>query len=145
MNSSRSRLKVVRMTINATLPSRASPESAGLDLYSAYNYVIAPGTRRLVKTDLQIVLPVNTYGRIAPRSGLALHCSVDVVAGVVDSDYRGNIGILLANNGTEHFEVRRGDRVAQLICEKIMYPVLVEVSEIDGTVRGCSGFGSSGK
>ena len=144
MNSS-SRLKVVRITMNATLPTRASVESAGLDLYSAYNYVIAPGTRRLVKTDLQIMLPSNTYGRIAPRSGLSLHCSIDIGAGVVDQDYRGNLGILLINNGKEHFEVRRGDRVAQLICEKIVYPVLLEVSDLNSTGRGCSGFGSSGR
>ena len=101
--------------------------------------------RQLVKTDLQVLIPEGCYGRVAPRSGLALKNFIDVGAGVVDSDYRGNVGIVLFNFDDQEFVVRRGDRVAQLICEKIAYPELEEEKEnLVQTERGCNGFGSTG-
>ena len=136
-----SHLLVVKITDNAILPTRASGGSAGLDLYSAYNYTVSPRCRQLVKTDLKICLPDGTYGRIAPRSGLSLHCYVDVAAGVVDSDYRGNLSVLVVNNGETDFLIRCGDRIAQLICEKILYPDVIEVSNISLTSRANCGFG----
>lgn len=99
----------------------------------------------LCKTDLQIALPDGCYGRVAPRSGLAVKHFVDVGAGVVDADYRGNLCVVLFNFGKEDFKVKRGDRIAQLICEKISYPELEEVQRLDETVRGENGFGSSGR
>ena len=86
----------------------------------------------------------GTYGRIAPRSGLAWKKHIDVGAGVIDADYRGNVGVVLFNHGAEDLEVKVGDRVAQLILEKIAYAEVEEVAELPETVRGAGGFGSSG-
>ncbi|XP_038961577.1 deoxyuridine 5'-triphosphate nucleotidohydrolase isoform X12 [Rattus norvegicus] len=81
----------------------------------------------------------------APRSGLAVKHFIDVGAGVIDEDYRGNVGVVLFNFGKEKFEVKKGDRIAQLICERILYPDLEEVQTLDNTERGSGGFGSTGK
>lgn len=98
----------------------------------------------LVKTDIQIEVPTGCYGRVAPRSGLALKNSIDVGAGVIDEDYRGNVGVILFNFSDLDFDVKKGDRIAQLICERIAYPKLVEVDTLTETVRGEGGFGSTG-
>jgi len=137
-------LKIKKLSENATIPKRGSAQAAGIDLSSAEDMTIAPGQRALVKTDLSIMCPEGTYGRIAPRSGLALKKGIDVGAGVIDSDYRGPVGILLFNLGTDPFEVKKGDRVAQLILEQIILPEIEEVEELTETVRGEGGFGSTG-
>ncbi|XP_036156602.1 deoxyuridine 5'-triphosphate nucleotidohydrolase, mitochondrial isoform X3 [Myotis myotis] len=131
----------------------------------AYDYTIPPMEKTLVKTDIQIALPSGCYGRvalrrltlaqevlavrktenIAPRSGLAAKHFIDVGAGVIDEDYRGNLGVVLFNFGKEKFEVKKGDRIAQLICERIFYPEIEEVQVLDDTERGSGGFGSTGK
>lgn len=100
--------------------------------------------RQLVKTDIAIKLPDQCYGRIAPRSGLALSNFIDVGAGVIDKDYKGNICVLLFNHSNSDFEVKRGHKIAQLICEVILYPDLVEVKDVGESERGTKGFGSSG-
>lgn len=97
-----------------------------------------------MKTDLSIAIPLGTYARVAPRSGLAWKNFIDVGAGVVDYDYRGNVGVILFNHGKEDFVIKRGDRVAQLILEKIATPDVVEVDDLDETDRGAGGFGSTG-
>ncbi|OWK09626.1 DUT, partial [Cervus elaphus hippelaphus] len=94
---------------------------------SAYDYTLPPMEKVLVKTDIQIALPSGCYGRVAPRSGLAAKHFIDVGAGVIDEDYRGNVGVVLFNFGKEKFEVKKGDRIAQLICERIFYPEIEEV------------------
>lgn len=95
-------------------------------------------------TDLQIAVPEGCYGRVAPRSGLAAKKFIDVGAGVIDYDYRGNVGVVLFNFGDEDFKVSKGDRIAQLICERICYPRLEECKTLDVTERGVGGFGSTG-
>mmetsp|Transcript_50 Transcript_50/g.173 ORF Transcript_50/g.173 Transcript_50/m.173 type:complete len:147 (+) Transcript_50:82-522(+) len=140
-------LRVLRLSSNATLPYRASAGAAGYDLASAENVVIAPKDKALVKTDLAIAVPQGYYGRIAPRSSLALKKFIDVGAGVVDSDYRGNVGVVLFNFSNEPFEVKQGDRIAQLILEAIATPPVEEVQDADALVateRGGGGFGSTG-
>ncbi|KAM5290806.1 deoxyuridine 5'-triphosphate nucleotidohydrolase, mitochondrial-like [Glossophaga mutica] len=112
---------------------------------SAYDYTVPPMEKALVKTDIQIALPAGCYGRVAPRSGLAAKHFIDVGAGVIDEDYRENIGVVLFNFGKEMFEVKKGDRIAQLICERIYYPEIEEVQGLDDTNRGTGGFGSTGK
>ena len=97
-----------------------------------------------MKTGLSISFPTGLYARIAPRSGLALKKFIDVGAGVVDSDYRGEVGVVLFNHGDQDFEVKMGDRIAQLILEKIDTPPVEEVQGLDDTVRGSGGFGSTG-
>ncbi|NWH93323.1 DUT protein, partial [Aegithalos caudatus] len=138
------RLRFTKLSENAFAPSRGSPRSAGYDLYSAYDCVIPPMEKGVVKTDIQIALPAGCYGRIAPRSGLATKHFIDVGAGVIDEDYRGNVGVVLFNFGKKAFEVKKGDRIAQLICERIYYPELEEVEALDDTERGEGGFGSTG-
>ncbi|NWI90185.1 DUT protein, partial [Pitta sordida] len=139
------RLRFTKLSENAFAPSRGSARSAGYDLYSAYDCVIPPMEKAVVKTDIQIALPSGCYGRVAPRSGLAAKHFIDVGAGVIDEDYRGNVGVVLFNFGKESFEVKKGDRIAQLICERIYYPELEEVEALDDTERGEGGFGSTGK
>ncbi|NXH96187.1 DUT protein, partial [Pachycephala philippinensis] len=139
------RLRFTKLSDNAVAPSRGSARAAGYDLYSAYDCVIPPMEKAVVKTDIQIALPSGCYGRVAPRSGLAAKHFIDVGAGVIDEDYRGNVGVVLFNFGKETFEVKKGDRIAQLICERIYYPELEEVEALDDTERGEGGFGSTGK
>lgn len=111
---------------------------------SAYDCVIPARGKMVVKTDIQIELPEGCYGRIAPRSGLAAKNFIDVGAGVVDEDYRGNLGVVLFNHSDVKFAIAKGDRIAQLICEKIFYPQLEEVKTLSETERGAGGFGSTG-
>ena len=139
-----------KLSENAYTPTLGSNQSAGYDLYAAYDLEIPVGHRKLVKTDLQISLPENTYGRIAPRSGLAYKFGIDVMAGVIDRDYRGNVGVLLVNldfMNNESFVVKKGDRIAQLVIEKCYLDTnLVEFHEsLEETERGQGGFGSTGK
>ncbi|NXJ05407.1 DUT protein, partial [Odontophorus gujanensis] len=139
------RLRFTKLSDNARAPSKGSARAAGYDLYSAYDCVIPPMEKAVVKTDIQVALPSGCYGRVAPRSGLAAKHFIDVGAGVIDEDYRGNVGVVLFNFGKETFEVKKGDRIAQLICERIFYPELEEVQALDDTERGEGGFGSTGK
>ncbi|XP_041644647.1 deoxyuridine 5'-triphosphate nucleotidohydrolase, mitochondrial isoform X2 [Cheilinus undulatus] len=138
-------LRFAKLSEHATTPTRGSAKAAGYDLYSAYDYSIGPLDKAIVKTDIQIAVPHGCYGRVAPRSGLAAKNFIDVGAGVVDEDYRGNVGVVLFNFGKETFEVKKGDRVAQLVCEKICYPDLEELESLDETERGAGGFGSTGR
>lgn len=147
-----SQLFIKRLSSNAVLPSRASFGAAGYDLSSAYNYTVKARGKELIKTDLCIIVPSGTYGRIAPRSGLAWKHSIDVGAGVIDSDYRGNLGVILFNHSDTDFQIIKGDRIAQLILEKINDAAqIVEMKEdekndiVTSTVRGSQGFGSTGK
>ena len=138
-------LLVKRLSEHATLPKRSSELAAGLDLCSSQVLTIPAGERRLVPTDLALCCPPGTYGRIAPRSGLALKKGIDVGAGVIDADYRGPVGIILFNWGSEDFHIEQGDRIAQLILERIVLPMVQEcTSELPETVRGVDGFGSTG-
>merc|ERR1712079_780102 len=105
---------------------------------------IHAGGRGIVKTGLTIAIPEGTYARIAPRSGLAVKRGLHVGAGVVDFDYRGEVGVVLFNHGTEDFEVAEGDRIAQLILEEISMAPCTEVETLEDTARVAGGFGSTG-
>ena len=139
-------LKVHKLSERATIPQRSTPYAAGLDLCSAYNYFVPANSRILVLTDLQIELPNYCYGRIAPRSGLALKHTIDIAAGVIDTDYRGNVGIVFCNSGDTAYHIKEGDRIAQLILERIWFPTVKETRHplTTKTTRGQQGFGSSG-
>ena len=95
-------------------------------------------------TDLAVALPPGVYGRVPPRSGLAAKAGLDVGAGVIDEDYRGPVGVILFNHSDADFAYARGDRVAQLILERIAHAEVALVDELDGTARGAGGFGSTG-
>lgn len=137
-------LRVVLLSKSATAPKRASEGAAGYDLYAAEDVVIQPGTRRVVKTDISIAVPPQHYGRVAPRSGLSFRYGIDIGAGVIDADYRGPLGIVLVNNGVEGFAVMVGDRIAQLLLERVDTPEVEVVDSLDATQRGAGGFGSTG-
>jgi len=137
-------LRVKKLSPNATLPSRGSALAAGYDLSSATSCVVPARGKALVPTDLSIAIPEGTYARIAPRSGLAWKHSIDVGAGVIDADYRGPVSVVLFNHSDQGFEIKAGDRIAQLIIEKIITPQVLEVEDLDSTNRGVGGFGSTG-
>jgi dUTP pyrophosphatase len=138
------RLKVKRLSENAVLPVRASAGAAGYDLFAAEDQVINPASRRVIKTDISIAVPTMHYGRIAPRSGLSFKNGIDIGAGVIDEDYTGPVGVLMVNNGTAPFEVKKGNRIAQLLLERVSQPEVEEVEELPQTARGAKGFGSTG-
>mmetsp|Transcript_21147 Transcript_21147/g.49953 ORF Transcript_21147/g.49953 Transcript_21147/m.49953 type:complete len:158 (-) Transcript_21147:161-634(-) len=137
-------LLVKKLSEDATLPVRGSEWSAGFDLSASRPATIPAGGRKIVHTDLSIACPPGTYARIAPRSGLAVKKGIDCGAGVVDADYRGPVGVVLFNLGEEDFVVNKGDRIAQLILEKISMAPVEEVKDLTETERGAGGFGSTG-
>lgn len=125
-------------------PTRGSAKVAGFDLRSPNDVTILAKSKEVIKTDLQIKLRVGCYGRVAPRSGLAIQLHTDVGRGVIDEDYRGNLGVIIFNHSEKPFNVLCGHRIAQLICRKLYYPEIKEVKEIDDTKLGDEGFGSMG-
>jgi dUTP pyrophosphatase len=138
------RLLFKRLHPEARLPSRGSERAAGLDLCAVERLTRAPGSRAAVRTGLAVAIPEGFYGRVAPRSGLAVRHGIDVLAGVVDSDYRGEILCALVNLGTEPFEIEPGMRVAQLVVEAIATPEPAWADDLEETERGTGGFGSTG-
>ena len=141
-------LNVTKLAPSAILPVRASARAAGYDLFSIDSYVVLPGRRVVVATGITIQLPPGTYGRIAPRSGLAVKHGLDTLAGVIDPDYTGEVKVVLQNlDCTQPFVIRPGYRIAQLILEQCVTPDVVEIpGECTGLVteRGAAGFGSTG-
>jgi len=137
-------LRVQKLSAHAVAPARASAGAAGYDLCAAYDGVVPARGRALLKTDVAVAVPAGTYGRVAPRSGLALKSGIDVGAGVIDEDYRGNVGVILFNHGEADFAVRAGDRIAQLVLERIAVADVLVVEALDDTARGAGGFGSTG-
>ena len=133
-----------KLSCTAVTPVKSSPNSVGFDLSSPRDAVIPPQNWITLFTDIAISLPVGTYGRVAPRSGLAALHGISVDAGVIDPDYTGNIGVVLVNRSKKPFAIHTGDRIAQLICEQAAYPELREIKDLKTTVRGAEGFGSSG-
>ena len=126
------------------MPVRGSPLAAGYDISASHDCVVPARGRQLVKTDLSMAIPENCYGRIAPRSGLAWKHFIDTGAGVIDADYRGEVKVMLFNHEDKDFNVKAGDRVAQLILERIATPEVVAVDDLDSTERAAGGFGSTG-
>ena len=133
-----------RLSEFATIPVRGSALAAGYDLSASADCVVPGRDRALVKTDISMACPEGTYGRIAPRSGLAWKHMIDTGAGVIDADYRSEVKVLLFNHEEADFTVKRGDRVAQLILEKICTPEVVVCDDLDASERGAGGFGSTG-
>ncbi|KAF2498564.1 putative dUTPase [Lophium mytilinum] len=137
-------LQVQFLSSSAKAPTKGSEFSAGHDLYASADIVVPARQRAKVATDISISVPVGTYARIAPRSGLAAKHGIDTLAGVIDADYRGPVIVLLANLSDEDFEIKAGDRIAQLIVERILMPTVVVVEKLEESVRGAGGFGSTG-
>ena len=131
------------MSHRAMTPTKGSKHAAGLDLFSAESCTVMPHERQMIKTDIMMQIPPGCYGRIAPRSGLAVNHCIDVAAGVIDQDYRGGICVVLVNNSEKQFRVEQGSRIAQLILERVFNPILTESTELPPSTRGTCGFGST--
>lgn len=138
-------LRIKKLSEHGRAPERGSTEAAGYDLFSASDLVIPPGDKAVVPTDISLAIPSGYYGRVAPRSGLAVKHFIDVGAGVIDADYRGPLGVVLFNFGQTEFKVKQGDRIAQLILTKIITPTVEITEDLDDTARGAGGFGSTGQ
>lgn len=136
-------LKFTRLAAEAVLPTRGSAAAAGLDLYAIESIALAPGERVGIRTGLAVAIPQGYYGRVAPRSGLARDFGLDVLAGVIDSDYRGELICMVINHGDADIHLASGQRIAQLIVEAIITPVPQWAATLDETERGAGGFGSS--
>lgn len=136
-------------TEDLPLPAYMTAGAAGMDLYAAVEeeVVLHPGERRLIPTGLYISLPPGYEAQIRPRSGLALRHGISMVntPGTIDSDYRGEIGVILINHGREPFVVRRGDRIAQMVVSRVERVEWEEVDALDESERGSGGFGHTGK
>lgn len=145
--SALSAIPLRRLDPGIPVPSRAHPGDAGVDLCTTQDVVLAPGERVLVGTGIAVALPLGTVGLIHPRSGLAAKAGLSVVntPGTVDAGYRGEIKVCLINHDPrEPIELRRGDRIAQLLVQRVELVDFVEVDELDDTTRGAGGYGSSG-
>ena len=137
-------IRFKKLDSNATLPTRGSPLAAGLDLYALDGVRLNSKERSLVRTGLAVAIPEGYYGRIAPRSGLATKQGIDVLAGVIDADYRGEIQCLLYNTADEAVDLPAQTKICQLIIEKIITPAAEWIEELTDTTRGAGGFGSTG-
>ena len=142
----------IKLRPDAIVPSKATERSIGLDLFSVEPYVVLPGQRTVISTGVSVILPEGTYGRIAPRSGLAVKHGLGVGAGVVDPDYTGEIRVVLFNHDLQTpYVIRPGYRIAQLILEQALDPVVECLSDVppppppSPRKRGNGGFGSSGQ
>ena len=139
-------LRFKRIHPDAILPAYAHASDAGMDVRSVADLLIPPGGRALVPTGLVAIIPPMYEIQVRPRSGLALKHGVTVLntPGTIDSGYRGEIGVILANFGDEDFPVAKGDKVAQLVFAPVVQPEIEETDTIDETDRGAGGFGSTG-
>ena len=127
------------------LPAYASSHAAGADLRATEAVEILPGSRHAVSTGLKLELPPGHVGLVWPRSGLALRHGIDTLAGVIDSDYRGEVRVVLVNHGEEPFRISQGDRVAQLLLQRVERASFIAVDDLEESQRGQGGFGSTGR
>lgn len=137
-------LKIKRLHPEAIVPTRAHHDDAGLDLYAAESIAISPGARVAVATGLSMAVPSGYVGLIWDKSGVALNLGLTCLAGVLDAQYRGELKIVLLNTTSSEVIIGVGQKIAQLIVQKIELPTPIEVEKLDDTVRGDGGFGSTG-
>jgi dUTP pyrophosphatase len=135
----------VLLAEGGSLPEYASAGAAGADLRASEAVEVAPGGRAAVPTAVRLQIPPGHVGLVWPRSGLAVRHGIDTLAGVIDSDYRGEVRVVLVNHGDEPFRIAAGDRVAQLLVQRVERAVFVATPAIDETDRGRGGFGSTGR
>jgi dUTP pyrophosphatase len=137
-------LKVKKLCPDSRIPVRANPDDAGLDLFAQEDTIIPGWGKAVLATGISVQVPAGHYGRIASRSGLSVNEDIEVGAGVVDTSYRGQLKVVLRRFRDEAYEVKKGDKIAQFILEKISVMEPMEVAELDETQRQDKGFGSSG-
>ena len=143
------KLRIKNTAKDLELPKYETEKAAGVDLRAAVEETttLQPGEQKLIKTGLHIALPDGYEAQVRPRSGLAYKHGISIVntPGTIDADYRGEIGIILINHGKEPFEIKRGERIAQMIINKVAQADFELVDELDETGRGEGGFGHTGK
>jgi dUTP pyrophosphatase len=138
------KIQITKLSELATLPQQMRKHDAAFDLYSTNEYTLQPWERRLFKTNIAMAIPEWRYGRIAPRSWLAYKHGIDILGGVIDAAYRGDIGVILLNTGKESFTVEQWFRIAQMIIEKCAQPTREVVETLETSERGEKWFGSTG-
>lgn len=138
-------IPIQKLHPDAIVPQTAHAHDAGFDLHSIEDYELQPNERKLFKTGIAMSIPQGYVGLIWPRSGLSFKRGVDILGGVIDAGYRGDIGVILLNTGAIPLVVKKGERIAQMLIQPIVLPSFVEVENLDETDRGAGGFGSSGK
>ncbi len=140
------KVEIVKLDKELPTPKYAHHGDAGMDIYSAAEHTLQPGERKLIPTGLKIAVPYGFEAQVRPRSGLALKHGISVVnaPGTIDHQYRGEMGVILINHGNEAFAIKKGERVAQLVFNKIEIVSLEEVDALPETDRGAGGFGSTG-
>jgi dUTP pyrophosphatase len=133
--------------VGLPVPAYATEHAAGMDVVSAEEFTLAPGARHAVATGFALAIPMGYEVQVRPRSGLALKHGITCLntPGTIDADYRGEVKVILANLGAETFEIKRGERIAQLVPAKVQGARFAEVAELDETARGAGGFGSTGR
>jgi len=135
----------VRVSGPGALPAYGSAEAAGADLCAAEDVQLPPGERAAVATGIHVEIPPGYVGLVWPRSGLAVRHGLDTLAGVIDSDYRGEVRVVLVNHGREPVSLARGDRIAQLLIQRVERAAFTPVDDLASTDRGSGGFGSTGR
>jgi len=140
------KLKIKKLNPEAIIPSYQTKEAAGFDLHSIEDVILNPNERKLIATGLAFEIEYGYEVQIRPRSGLAFKHGITVLnsPGTIDSDYRGEIKVLLINHSNEKFEIKKGDRIAQAVVAPVIQAEIVEVEELSETKRGKGGFGSTG-
>ena len=138
-------IKVKKIEGQAIVPTRSNSDDAGWDLYSITTRPIAPSQRVTIRTGISLEIPEEYVGLIWPRSGMSVKNGIDVLAGVVDSGYRGEIKVCLLNTSREWMDIKEGDRIAQILFQEVPHFQLQEVDILQNSDRGQGGFGSSGK
>lgn len=138
-------IKTKRITSTATIPTRGSEQAAGLDLYADNDHTVLPNCVSVVPTGIALAIPDGFVGLVWPRSGLACKHGVQTMAGVIDSDYRGELKVALTTCTKTTMRINQGDRIAQLLIVPVSMLQCIEVGSLDDTGRGAGGFGSTGK
>ncbi len=137
-------LKIKKIHQNAKIPKYALPGDAGMDLFSVENLSIKPGSIEAIKTGITVDLPEGSVGLIWDKSGLALKSGIKVMGGVIDSGYRGEIAVIITNLSNKEHQIKVGDKIAQMLIQKVEQPKIVETDELSKTERNRGGFGSTG-
>jgi len=138
------KLEVKKLDPEAKLPARAHVDDAGLDLYANEVCVLSPGERRTVKTGVVLAIPTGYVGLIWDKSSIPHKWGVKTMGGVIDASYRGEIGVIMINLSKEPYIIEKGAKISQLLIQKVELPEVCEVTELDDTIRGEGGFGSTG-
>jgi dUTP pyrophosphatase len=139
-------IKIIKIDTNATMPEYKTEGAAACDLSSCENVILQPMERKIIRTGIKIEIPFGYYGSISLRSGTSIKTPLIIVnsPGIIDSDYRGEIGLILCNLSNEHFTINIGDRIAQILFHKVTKGNFIGVNELSETIRSKNGYGSTG-